>query len=678
MPTLTKAGRYEISGELGRGAMGVVYHATDPVIGRAVAVKTLLLSEEGTGLTRAELLTKFQTEARAAGLLTHPNIVVVFDAGEEDGLFFITMELVEGKSLQNLLDSGQMFPLPRILRIMEQTCSALQFAHDRNIVHRDIKPANLMLTPDDTVKITDFGTAKILQFGTVQQTAHVVGTPSYMSPEQIKGKVVDGRSDIFSLGVVLYEMITGEKPFPGQNITTVIYKIVNEEPTAPRDIDSSIHPGLNDIIMKALAKEPAARYQSCRELFEDLRNYRSLSSAPNPNATLPVGGASPISQSQGGHSDSAKLASASRSLNSRASGATQTPAVRRTGTIAPAPELQKSNVFATVLAAILLLAVIVFGVQRIRPVFQAARQQNGGTNGSEASQAQTASDPAATKTTESTTTESAAPVDVSTEIPSAPSPDPSSAKSVERATSRPALVVANSLLPLAADYRDQILQIATEKHLRDRLSIKGSGMALILSGKLRPVEHSELLKFLRNAPAGIQVTDDIRDDTATIASSAEDSSKRQGVPPQPREQGLLVTSEPAGADVFINGDKQSGQTPLTLPLAPGKYNVVLRMPGYDAYSGSVQVRDDGQTKVEAALHQKNGHVAWAQVESTPAGAEIWVDGVSTGQRTPARVEISSGIHNIGLRLDGFKSSRNAIEASDGGTVTVSPRLQRIR
>src|SRR5204863_5739292 len=286
MPTVTKAGRYEIIGELGRGAMGVVYKAMDPVIGRTVAVKTIRLSEEGTGLSRPELLTRFQTEARAAGLLTHPNIVVVFDAGEEEGLYYITMELVEGKSLQALLDSGHAFPLRRMLRIMEQTCSALQFAHERNIVHRDIKPANLMLTPDDTVKITDFGTAKILQFGTVQQTAHVMGTPSYMSPEQIKGKVVDGRSDIFSLGVVLYEMVTGEKPFPGQNITTVIYKIVNEEPTAPRDIDSSIHPGLSAIVMKSLAKEPAARYQSCRELFDDLRNYRAQGAAGgNPNST---------------------------------------------------------------------------------------------------------------------------------------------------------------------------------------------------------------------------------------------------------------------------------------------------------------------------------------------------------------------------------------------------------
>src|SRR5262250_1719319 len=153
MATMVRAGRYEILGELGRGAMGVVYRATDPVIGRTVAVKTIRLSEEGTGLSRPELLSRFQTEARAAGLLTHPNIVVVYDAGEEDGLFYITMEFVEGRSLQSVIDSRQPFPLARVTKVMEQVCSALDFAHQHNVVHRDIKPANLMLTADDTVKI---------------------------------------------------------------------------------------------------------------------------------------------------------------------------------------------------------------------------------------------------------------------------------------------------------------------------------------------------------------------------------------------------------------------------------------------------------------------------------------------------------------------------------------------
>ena len=511
MLTLTKAGRYEISGELGRGAMGVVYRATDPVIGRTVAVKTLQLSVEGTGLTREELLARFQTEARAAGLLTHPNIVVIFDAGAEDGVFFITMELVEGKSLQSLLDSGQMFPLPRVVRIMEQACSALQFAHERNIVHRDIKPANLMLTPDDTVKVTDFGTAKILQFGTVQQTAHVMGTPSYMSPEQVKGKIVDGRSDIFALGVVLYEMVTGEKPFPGQNITTVIYKIVNEEPVQPRDIDPSVHPGLNAVIMKALAKEPGARYQSCRELFEDLRNYRSASVAANPNATLPLGG-SP---------DDTQVAMTSRSLNARASNPGNTPVVRRTGVIAATPEPKKSNTLATVLAAIFLLAVIVFGFQKIRPVFQAARQQNrAAASNPDLSQAPQVSDPATAEKSTSTDLPSDAVAETSQPVATVP------VKTVEPATPSPAAPSPNSLSLAAAEYKGRIEQAAAENHIGNRLSIKASGRSLTLSGKLRPSEHSALLKYLRNAPAGVQVIDDIQyDDSVTASAGGDDSAK---------------------------------------------------------------------------------------------------------------------------------------------------------
>jgi len=273
-----KAGRYVLQQELGRGAMGVVYRAQDPVIGRQVAVKTVRLDAQAAGMSREELLHRFQTEARAAGLLTHPNIVVVYDAGEEDGLFYITMELVEGKSLQELLNQHTAFPLPRILRIMQQACSALDFAHQNKVVHRDIKPANLMLTADDTVKITDFGTAKILRYGTVQ-TAQVIGTPSYMSPEQVKGRPADGRSDIFSLGVVLYEMVTGEKPFPGETVTTVIYKIINEEPIPARELDSAVPPGLSAIIARALAKAPAARFQTCRELWEALQNHRDYSAS---------------------------------------------------------------------------------------------------------------------------------------------------------------------------------------------------------------------------------------------------------------------------------------------------------------------------------------------------------------------------------------------------------------
>jgi serine/threonine protein kinase len=292
MVTATKAGRYEILGELGRGGMGVVYRAKDPSIGRIVAVKTIQLSEEGTGMSHAELVECFQTEARAAGLLTHPNIVVIHDVGESDGIYYITMELVNGKSLQSMLDSGEKFPLPRLLRIMEQVCSALQFAHDHSVVHRDIKPANIMLTSGDFVKITDFGTAKIMQYGASQQTS-AMGTPGYMSPEQIKGKAVDGRTDIFSLGVMLYEMTTGQKPFRGQDIATILYHILNEEPVPPRQLNPNIPPGVSSTIMKALNKGPRLRYESCNELLEDLKHYRPGETGANTNAAPPISTTAP-------------------------------------------------------------------------------------------------------------------------------------------------------------------------------------------------------------------------------------------------------------------------------------------------------------------------------------------------------------------------------------------------
>jgi serine/threonine protein kinase len=292
MVSATKAGRYEILGELGRGGMGVVYRAKDPSIGRIVAVKTIQLSEEGTGMSHAELVERFQTEARAAGLLTHPNIVVIYDVGESDGVYYITMELVNGKSLQSLLDSGEKFSLHRLLRIMEQVCSALQFAHDHKVVHRDIKPANIMLTGEDFVKITDFGTAQIMQYGASQQTS-VMGTPGYMSPEQIKGKAVDGRTDIFSLGVMLYEMTTGQKPFRGQDIATLMYQILNEEPVAPHQVNPNIPQGVSSTILKAMAKSPYQRYENCRELMDDLKNYRPGEKPANANAALSVSSTGP-------------------------------------------------------------------------------------------------------------------------------------------------------------------------------------------------------------------------------------------------------------------------------------------------------------------------------------------------------------------------------------------------
>ncbi len=740
--------------------MGVVYKAVDPVIGRTVAVKTIRLSEEGTGLSRPELLTRFQTEARAAGLLTHPNIVVVFDAGEEDGLYYITMELVEGKSLQALLDDGHGFPLPRTLRIMEQTCSALQFAHERNVIHRDIKPANLMLTADDTVKVTDFGTAKILQFGTVQQTAHVMGTPSYMSPEQVKGRAVDGRSDIFSLGVMLYEMVTGEKPFPGQNITTVIYKIVNEEPVPPRQINPSIHAGISAIVMRALEKEPDQRYQSCREMLEDLRNYRSIAPASgNPQSTMVMGGGSPAATVISGNAagrglngeDQTVIATA-RSLTARASTPGQTPVVRRTGAIAAAPEpAKKKSVLGTIFAAILLLGVIVYGANKIKPVFEAARElRDAQKKGSSLPVAAPESNPDNSAAGSTGTETSPQPKDAAAGASAEPKP----------AESKPAENVPEKVAPRkteastsskAAEYKGRIEEAISEKGLSGRVKVQAAGNTLTLAGKLRPAEHGALLKLLRNAPSDVRVIDHLEYDDTPVAAAGGAEEGTHPVPAAGRgaihvvtdvigatavlrgpaghvlnkcetpcsfnnlspsryslevqkegyqsvqtalqvksgdaqdqkikleslAKGIFISSQPPGADVFINGAKQSGQTPVTLPLAPGQYNLVLRLQGYEPYAGGIQVKDNIQTQFNVPLSEKSAsRVAWAQVNSIPKGAEIIVDGSSTGRFTPARVQVPSGMHTITLRLNGFQQAKRTFQVSEGGTVSIEESLHQ--
>src|SRR6266567_3565453 len=284
MMSLQTVGRYEINGELGRGAMGVVYKATDPTIGRTVALKTMRLDVHG--LDAKEMVRRFQNESRAAGVLNHPNIVTIYDAGEQDGIFYIAMEFIEGITLHELMAEKRVLPADEVIQLARQICCGLDYAHSNGIVHRDVKPANIMITPNGTVKIMDFGIAK--SGGSVTNTGQILGTPNYMSPEQVKGRPLDGRADLFSMGVILYEMLTGEKPFAGQNVTTIIYKIVNEIPIAPRDLDVTVHPGLSAIVTKVLAKSPEDRYQTGAEMVRDLENYK-LAGPALQNATTPIG-----------------------------------------------------------------------------------------------------------------------------------------------------------------------------------------------------------------------------------------------------------------------------------------------------------------------------------------------------------------------------------------------------
>ncbi|HET7672858.1 MAG TPA: serine/threonine-protein kinase [Burkholderiales bacterium] len=262
-------GRYVIQSELGRGAMGVVYKATDSVLERPVAVKTVNITLEREYADKYEK--RFYQEAKAAGSLNHPNIVTIHDVGKSGEVVFMAMEYIEGVELRTLIGEGRPLRIAQALSIAAQVAEGLAFAHQRGVVHRDIKPANIMVVANGPVKITDFGIARMRGSGDLTQTGMLLGSPKYMSPEQVIGKRADHRSDVFSLGVILYEMLCGAAPFNGENVTALMYQIVNFVPPAPSTMNDQVPEMLDYIVAKMLAKPLEERYQDCAEVARDLR-----------------------------------------------------------------------------------------------------------------------------------------------------------------------------------------------------------------------------------------------------------------------------------------------------------------------------------------------------------------------------------------------------------------------
>ncbi|MFL6563354.1 MAG: serine/threonine-protein kinase [Burkholderiales bacterium] len=275
----SKLGRYAIQSELGRGAMGVVYKATDTALERTVAVKTVNMALERDGAEKYEA--RFYQEARAAGSLNHPNIVTVYDVGKEGNVAYMAMEFIEGQELRSLLAEGRALPVSQAVSIAAQVAEGLAYAHQHGVVHRDIKPANIMVLSDGPVKITDFGIARMRASNDeLTQSGMMLGSPKYMSPEQVIGKRADHRSDIFSLGVILYETLTGSAPFSGENVTALMYQIVNFAPPAPSAVNPAVPELLNFIVAKMLAKPLEERYQTAQEVANDLRNCERQITSP--------------------------------------------------------------------------------------------------------------------------------------------------------------------------------------------------------------------------------------------------------------------------------------------------------------------------------------------------------------------------------------------------------------
>ncbi|MCP4634369.1 MAG: CHASE2 domain-containing protein [candidate division Zixibacteria bacterium] len=267
---IEKMGRYKIEGILGKGAMGTVYKGIDPAIGRPVAIKTIRIDIIDSQDEQAEMVKRLTAEAHSAGKLSHPNIITIYDVGQERNLQYIAMEFLQGKTLEEIVKEEKEIDPMRVAKFMMQTADALSYAHSQKVVHRDIKPANIMIIEDDIVKVMDFGIARTDNMH-MTQTGITVGTPNYISPEQLQGGEVDGRADIFSSGVVLYETLCGQKPFKGDNISALVVQILNFQPEKPSSFNPTVSDELDRITMKALEKDRTKRYQKAGELVTDLK-----------------------------------------------------------------------------------------------------------------------------------------------------------------------------------------------------------------------------------------------------------------------------------------------------------------------------------------------------------------------------------------------------------------------
>lgn len=276
-------GRYKIVRELGKGAMGVVYEGLDPNIGRRVAIKTARRDVINASSNASEMMERFLREARAAGALNHPNIITIYDADEENGIAYIAMEFLDGGDLRDVIEKHKQLDPEDIVELGAAVCEALACAHDHGVVHRDIKPANVMMPANAPAKVADFGIAHMSD-STLTQEGALIGTPFYMSPEQFMGKKVDGRSDLFSVAVMLYELATGEKPFTGEALSTVMHHVIRTDPVPPHELNFNITEPLSLVILKSMSKRPADRYPNGRAMAVALRE--SLKPNPNPELLL--------------------------------------------------------------------------------------------------------------------------------------------------------------------------------------------------------------------------------------------------------------------------------------------------------------------------------------------------------------------------------------------------------
>ncbi|HEX9120709.1 MAG TPA: protein kinase [Terriglobales bacterium] len=662
---MERIGRYEIIGEVGKGAMGVVYRAADPNIGRTVAIKTLRIDIHGT--ENEEILGRFKNEARAAGMMNHANIITIYDAGEQEGMFYIAMEFIEGQTLQGLLKQAHALPVEKATNIVRQVCSGLDYAHARGIIHRDIKPANIMITGDGTVKIMDFGIAKSGGTG-MTSTGQVVGTPNYMSPEQVKGKPLDGRTDLFSVGVVLYEMLTGTRPFGGENVTSIIYKILHENPPAPRDLVEGIHPGLSAVVMKALAKSPEERFATGAEFGRAVQEYgwfKAETVRPAPEVirfdSKSDAMASPF-VSAPGSAVAAKLPVKAEPAPDARAAVKSTPVLDSTVSAPrqpdgpPAPA--KSGRLPAIAAAVLLVALAVgayVGLHRSAPpATPPAADVNAGK----------VSPPAATEAANGSTARAGK--------------HRSGGKEVARGA-------ADGAKATPADLGD--LQISSTP-FGAKVTIDGKTdpdwVTPFAAKRLKPGRHTVGFTFKGYQPATRQ------------ADVVAGTKLPLYVQLQVAQGFLVLNSDPAGAAIYIDGSDSGQVTPARITVNAGKHRVALRKEGFkprvtyadvalgESFNFAPALAPGGEQGGQPAMSsapagqgsnpfrrlrrlfgKDPSDSGVLEVRTRPRGADIRLGTTPAPSKSPAKFAVAPGNYTLTLSLPGYKPITRPVQIEKG-------------
>jgi serine/threonine-protein kinase len=561
---LTQVGKYEIVEKVGVGGFGTVYKGRDPFIKRLVAIKTCQSDDE-------EMKKRFFREAEFAGNLHHPNITTIYDFGvTEDGTPYIVQEFLTGEDLDRFIKRKVPLSLNRKVRILLDVCEGLGYAHAAGIIHRDIKPANIRILNDGTVKIMDFGIAKsMVSPSTLTQTGITLGTASYLAPEQIRGETLDARTDLFSLGVVSYELFAGQKPFGGDHISTVLYKIMNETPPSPAELDPQIPPALERVVFRALEKDRANRYATCSEMKSDFAaalkqiadDVPTLPTSPRPvlaadslREDLEPTRPTPSEGVPGSGSGSAIPGPSSDGATRTASVADVRLHLGRTSEPLITPARERRGALRLFAAAAVVLLAVAGGV------FYTLRSRV----------------PKAPASVEPAPTPTAVPVS-----PPTPVPAPTAAAPATPSAPEPGSV---------AEAAPLFVTITFESNANALLSVDGKTHR----GLPAPVRVS--LKAGRYT-AVFEVPGYMKKSETFEVRPGGSSSVRVNFPPW----GILdVGSEPSGADVLIDG-AVSGKTPLKKPLPIGAHLVELRLGGHESFSGTHEVRELESTRVFANL-----------------------------------------------------------------------------